>query len=407
MLVLTQIERIAEVRFALLFILLAGFALRIVAALILPDQSATLGDAIAYREAGQSLWATGQLGTPYHMPLYPALVAVTGPGWTQLLIDIGLSTAMIWLVYELTNLIFADKRTALLAAAFTAIYPYFIFYSIVGLTETLFMALLVAAYVCWYRNAYGAAAIFSVLAILTRPIFDPLAPLLILYFVLAIRRLSIGTAIKHLIVYAGIYCVLMFPWWLYNYNTYGSFVRLNLGAGLALYSANNPSNQTGGIDTKLNVSTAAFSQIANPIARDKALQRAAFVHIEENTKLFLAQTFKRFLRFWYPWPYADEYSSFIYKIISLCSFVPALLLAVTFFILCGRAHFRRIAPLLLFGAYLTTVHMVFPGSLRYRLPLEPFLVILAAAGTIHLTERWRANNAVADINAPAGQLREQ
>jgi hypothetical protein len=146
MLVLTRIERIAEVRFALLFILLAGFTLRIVAALILPDQSATLGDAIAYREAGQSLWATGQLGTPYHMPLYPALVAVTGPGWTQLRIDIGLSTAMIWLVYELTNLIFADKRTALLAAAFTAIYPYFIFYSIVGLTETLFMALLVAAY---------------------------------------------------------------------------------------------------------------------------------------------------------------------------------------------------------------------------------------------------------------------
>jgi hypothetical protein len=139
MLVLTQIERIAEVRFALLFILLAGFALRIVAALILPDQSATLGDAIAYREAGQSLGATGQLGTPYHMPLYPALVAVAGPGWTQLLIDIGLSTAMIWLVYELTNLIF-------LAAAFTAIYPYFIFYSIVGLTEALFMALLVAAY---------------------------------------------------------------------------------------------------------------------------------------------------------------------------------------------------------------------------------------------------------------------
>jgi 4-amino-4-deoxy-L-arabinose transferase-like glycosyltransferase len=386
---------ITDVRFVLFFILTIGFAVRIVAALVVPDQSGTLGDVIAYREAGKSLWATGQLGSPFHMPLYPALVAVTGPGWTQLLIDIGLSTAMIWLVYDLANLIFANRRTALLASALTAVYPYFIFFSVVGLTETLFMTLIVAAYVCWYRNMHAAAAMFSVLAILTRPIFDPLAPILVLYFALAIQRLSIGAAIKKLIVYAAMYCLLMAPWWLHNYNAYGNFVRLNLGSGLALYSANNPLNQTGGIDTKLDVSTAAFGQISDPIARDKALRDAAVAYIKDNPERFLIKALLKFERFWYPWPHTEKYNSFIYIIISLCSFVPVLVMALVFLILWGRPYVRRIAPLVLFGVYLTTIHMIFPGSLRYRLPLEPFLIVLAAAGTIHLAERWRRGQILA------------
>jgi len=393
--ILSRIDRATQAPWALPAVLMAGFAFRIAAAIIVPDQSATLGDTIAYRTAGQSLWVTGHMDTPFYMPLYPAFVAVTGPGWIQLLIDVSLSTAMIWLVYELANLIFGDKRTGLLAAAITAIYPYFIFYSIVGLTETLFMTLLVAAYVCWYRNAFAAAAIFSVLAILTRPVLDPLAPVLVLYFALAIRGLSYPGALKQLAIYAGIYCLLMAPWWVHNYEAYGRFVRLNLGGGLALFSANNPSNQTGGFDVTLNQSLTPFNQITDPVAHDKALRNAAFDYIKENPQRFFAQALKRVVRFWYPWPYADEYSGFKYKIISLLSFVPVVLFTLIFLLLDGRSQFRRIGPLLLFGAYLTSVHMVFPGSLRYRLPLEPFLVILAAAGVIQLKTYFQAKAAYA------------
>jgi hypothetical protein len=53
-----RIERPADTRFALLAILFAGFTLRTAAALIVPDQSANLPDAIFYREAGKLLWAT-------------------------------------------------------------------------------------------------------------------------------------------------------------------------------------------------------------------------------------------------------------------------------------------------------------------------------------------------------------
>ena len=382
------IERIAASRLTLIAILVTAFALRVLAAAIVPDQSVLLGDAVAYREVGKSLWATGQMNALYFMPLYPALVAVFGPGWPQLLIDIALSTVLVWLIYELTDAIFASKRAAILAAAVAAVYPYFIFYSIVGLTETLFMVLLLAAYLCWYRNAYIAASVFSVLGILTRPVLDPLAPLLLLYFAIAIRGLSIKAAAKYLAIYAGIYCLLMAPWWLHNYKAYQTFVRLNLGSGVALLSGNSPSNQTGGIDNNLEATMAPFGEIADPVARDKAMQRAALNYIKEDPERFLIQAAKRFQRFWSPWPQTEEYSRPLYKLISFCSFIPVLLLALVFVVLYGRTYFLRIAPLLLFIVYLSSLHLVFPASLRYRLPVEPFLIILAAAGAVHLVDRW-------------------
>jgi hypothetical protein len=384
----SRIERIAASRLTLIEILVAAFALRVFAAVIVPDQSVMLADAVAYREVGKSLWATGQLNGLYFMPLYPALVAVAGPGWPQLLIDITLSTVLVWLIYQLTDVIFASKRAAVLAAAIAAIYPYFIFYSIVGVTETLFMVLLLAAYVSWYRNAYIAASIFTVLGILTRPVLEPLAPLLILYFALAIRGLSIKATAKYLAIYVGIYCVLMAPWWLHNYKAYHTFVRLNLGSGVALLSGNSPSNQSGGIDKSLKTTMAPFEEVADPVARDKAMQRAALNYIKEDPGRFVIQAAKRFQRFWSPWPQTEEYSRPLYKLISFCSFVPVVLLALAFVILYGLTHFRRIAPLLLFIVYLNSLHLVFPASLRYRLPIEPFLIILASAGAIHLVDRW-------------------
>ncbi len=381
-------SRIAAPRLTLIGILVAAFALRVFAAVIVPDQSVMLADAVAYREVGKSLWATGQLNGLYFMPLYPALVAVAGPGWPQLLIDITLSTVLVWLIYELTDVIFPSKRAAVLAAAIAAIYPYFIFYSIVGVTETLFMVLVLAAYVSWYRNAYIAASVFTVLGILTRPVLEPLAPLLIFYFALAIRGLSIKTTAKYLAIYAAIYCVLMAPWWLHNYKAYHTFVRLNLGSGVALLSGNSPSNQSGGIDKSLKTTIAPFDEIADPVARDKAMQRAALSYIKEDPGRFVIQAAKRFQRFWSPWPQTEEYSRPLYKLISFFSFVPVVLLALAFVILYGLAHFRRIAPLLLFIVYLNSLHLVFPASLRYRLPIEPFLIILASAGAIHLVDRW-------------------
>jgi hypothetical protein len=372
------------------FVIILAFGLRVAAAVLLPDQGSLLVDAVGYREAGKHFWETFNLDAPLNMPLYPVAVAAFGPGWIQVLIDISLSTALVWLIFELAMSVFADIRIALLAAFGVAIYPHFIFFSVVGLTETLFMTLLAGAYVCWYRGQFVGAAMLSVLSILTRPTLDPLVPVLILYFSFFIHRLTIMGALKKLLAYILIYCALMSPWWLHNYRAYGAFVRLELGDGLALFSGNNPSNPSGGLDLALSEHTKEYSKIFNLVERNKAVRAAALNYISNDIPGFIERCWLKFLRFWRLWPYTEGYSSKLFLIVSLLSFVPALFFALYYLFECGLANVRLVTPLVMFGVYLTAIHMVFLGSIRYRIPLEPFLVLLAAGGLGRALSRFSA-----------------
>jgi len=359
----------------LAIILAVAAALRVAAAIMLPNQH--LSDAEIYRLLAQHIWTLHSFDSSDRMPLYPLIVAVVGTGWSQRLFDIALSTVTVWLLCDLTWVMFRDRRAALLAGAMAAVYPYFIFYAVIGLTETLFMTLMVVAFAAWYRGAFTRAATFTALSILTRPIIDLLPPFLIFYFALVVRRLPLRGALRQLGVYVLIYVALLTPWWIHNYNAYGTFVRLNLGSGLALYSGNNARNQSGGV-SDVDLDTSQFDRIADPIARDRAARDAALAYIEADPVRFLKLAELKFLRFWRLYPFAEPYRSNLYVIASLLSFAPVLLLAVAFVLSCGFATLVNVVPLIMFAAYLTAVHVITVGSTRYRLPIEPFLIVLAA-----------------------------
>src|ERR1017187_8939815 len=112
---------------------------------------------------------------------------------------------------------------------------------------------------------------------------------------------------RHLAIYALIYCALLAPWWLHNYHAYGSFVRLNLGGGQALYSGNNPRNQTGGV-SDVTLDMERFDRIADPVARDHAARDTAVEYITEDPIRFIKLAGLKFVRFWRLWPFATAYS---------------------------------------------------------------------------------------------------
>jgi hypothetical protein len=64
-------------------------------------------------------------------------------------------------------------------------------------------------------------------------------------------------------------------------------------------------------------------------------------------------------------------------LISAFTFVPVLLLS-GLGLLFARNNMRRLSPVLLFGLGYTAINMIMAGTIRYRLPLEPFLLILAS-----------------------------
>jgi hypothetical protein len=370
-------------------ILLLAVILRVIAAIVIPDQSSLLPDAIAYRDSAAQLLKHWQMTNPYQMPLYPLLIAVTGPGIGQLTADISLSVISVWLVSALTQELFADQCTTIFAGAAAACYPPLIFFSVVGLSETLYITLILAAFLFWYRANFTAAAIVAVLAILTRPVFDPFAPVLVLLFALVVHRLPLLQTLRQLVTYAVIYCSLLAPWWLNNQMIYGRFVHLTVGGGTVLYAGNNPLNHSGGGNLGVDYDLTAFKGIADQIKRDRALRDAALAYIIDNPRRFLELAGLKFIRMWRLWPANDKYKNPAVILVAIASFVPVLILASMGLVL-KRSMMRRLSPILLFGLGYTGVHMILVGTIRYRLPLEPFLLIFAGAAVSYLIRAFQS-----------------
>jgi hypothetical protein len=103
---------------------------------------------------------------------------------------------------------------------------------------------------------------------------------------------------------------------------------------------------------------------------------------------FLQRAVVKFVRFWRLWPYAENYSSPAIIAVYILSYAPVFLLTLVYLALWGLPEFVRIAPILGFAGYLTLVNVVFIASLRYRLPIEPFMIMFAATAAIRLARRW-------------------
>lgn len=369
-------------RIRIAHIMALGLFARLLVFAIYPDQH--FGDAHVYVDTGHALATTGFMSSPFYMPLYPLWTWVWGGAWGVKIGDILISTATLWLIWKLADIIVRDRTVALVAAAAAAVYPYFLFYAVSGLTETAFIFLLLASCLCFYQRRFlGGSALF-VLTILVRPTLDLLAPFLITAFVIITHRGSIRETAYRIGQYACIYIVLMTPWWIDNYVHYGTFVRLDLADGIVLYSGNNPLNTSGGGIIGSDVDLTPFDSITDPVKRDEALKNAAWGFIESHPKRVVELAGVKFLRFWRLWPYAAEYDKPWTMAASVLSYGVLLGCSIIYLAMAGPRNWRPLSPVLLLTAYLTLVHTATIASIRYRFPLEPFIVILGSAGLLIL-----------------------
>jgi len=51
-------------------------------------------------------------------------------------------------------------------------------------------------------------------------------------------------------------------------------------------------------------------------------------------------------------------------------------------------YLKRLTPIFALFGYLTLVHMVTIGSIRYRFPLEPFLIIFAGYFFVDILKKY-------------------
>lgn len=382
-------------RRALLVILIVAAVLRLALAPVVAGHVGYLPDVLSYRGIAADMLAGRLIENDLGMPGYPIMILLTGGGGLgQLLADIAFSVLAVWCIARIAKEITGDALAGLLAALLWAVYPFSIFYAVTGLSETFFVTLFLLGFLGYQRGKFTLGSTAMVAAILTRPSIEPLTPILILTFAIVVHRLSFRTAMKHLGIFAAIYVVLMAPWWWHNYEKYGRFVRLNLGSGMVLYSGNYPGNLDGG-GVNFSIDVPGYYDIKDPIERDRALRNAAVRFIVENPGRFVELAGLKFMRIWRPWPYAAEYSSAFLSVVSAASFIPILLPAFAGVFWGARRYGAKLIPIGLFIGYTTAVHMVTIGSLRYRFPMEPFLVILAASPLAWLVRHFLQSGGLA------------
>ena len=389
----------------LLLILATAFLLRFVAAIGLEHylkntahrQFLIAGDASGYWELGKRIAAFQEYAVHepprrvMRTPGFPALLAVPiglagASTFAARLVLAVVGTVACWLVYLLATQLF-DENVGLVAAVLTGFSPTMVGFSVLLLSETLFAATLVASLVVMAlltkRNANHAppiwlavvAGIAFAAACYVRPSWMLVMPL---YAVMVVclskdRRRVLALAVA---ILAG-FLLAWSPWVIRNYRTTGQIVVTTLWVGPSLYDGLNPaangdSNMTFFDRDKLMSTMSEYEM-------DQHYRRKAMDFVQQNPGRTAELAMLKLIRYWKPWPNADQFNKAWHKLAVAAFFVPLAALAV------WGAWLNRRQPWVLLLAvfpifYFSAIHSIFVGSLRYRLPAEyPVSVVAAAA----------------------------
>jgi len=291
------------------------------------------------------------------------------------------------LMGSIAKRVWRNDAATFAATSIAAVYPFFLFFQGLLLSETLFDTALLAALAAMFawrdRGAridawlVAACALFAT-ATYMKASLTIMPPLLIGCTALlcgASWRRSAGVTILALTLYCGF----MAPWWIRNAVELNAFVPFTTSSGQNLYLGNNPRNPDGGIDWATNVDQAEAARlfaIPNEVARNKAFTAEAVTYIKAQPAAFLIGALKKFVRLWNSVPNAVQYQG-VYAFVSLATFVPVLILALCALIRWWR-NWPATVPLLFAIGYFTLLYVVTIASVRYRLPIEPLLIVLAA-----------------------------
>jgi 4-amino-4-deoxy-L-arabinose transferase-like glycosyltransferase len=176
----------------------------------------------------------------------------------------------------------------------------------------------------------------------------------------------------------------MAPWWVRNAQRYGRFVPTAVWLGASLYDGLNP-GATGASDMRFLDDPAIRG--LDEMTQDRVLRERALGWAAEHPARAAGLAVIKAARFWSPWPNAEEVASPWIRMASALVTLPlyaVMAVGVWDRRRDGRALGLLLGPLLYFAA----IHMVFVGSLRYRIPATAPALGLAGFGLDWIRERW-------------------
>lgn len=280
------------------------------------------------------------------------------------------------------------ETTARWAALWVAIDPPLIFFASQLATETLFIAMMLVFFAVllkivdepfsWRHTALG---LLGGLCVLCRSMFGAYPAFL--FFVLW-RKSGFARAFALCALLGVGWFVPIVLWGARNYKKYGVVVPLSTQLGSTLYEGFTLDRE---VVRRRPYDMAAEWKSLGPkdglaggetVGQHFLAKTKAYIRADpwRATKIVAGKAFL----YWRPFPY-DPYTRVQRVVIGIYFLVVFGLGAAALFF---GPRLEAWGPLWALFAYLTAVHAVFMTSLRYRLPLEPFLCLLAAAGVAAL-----------------------
>ncbi len=355
-------------------------------------------DSVRYDRIASELLLGKGFSSASTAPLYPVFLSwvylVFGHSFLAVrIIHCVIGTASIFMMYLIAQDVFPEK-VGLIAGLFGTIYTFFIFFTGLILTETLFVFLFLCLIVFLRKmTIYGKwtyavyTGILAGLSILIKPVmayFLGFSFIIILAMYNDRRKSLFKNGLLILLMAAFVTA----PWAWDNYKRCGKFIFLTTGGGLTLYESNNP-RADGGPGVEKIIWTEEMGRM-DEMELDRHFKQQAVLFIKNNPRRFLELAIIKLRRFWSLTPNAGDYQSRKYKLISIMSFGPVVLLAV-WQIVATRRRWRELVFLYLPVAFFSLLHTVILGSIRYRIAIMPYVIIFAAKGFFELLLLKRTN----------------
>jgi 4-amino-4-deoxy-L-arabinose transferase-like glycosyltransferase len=296
------------------------------------------------------------------------------------------------------------ETTALITAAVTAIYPYFILYSATIMTETSFMIVLLwSLYLAMglaQRPTWTGGLFFGLslgIATLIRQSILPWALVLSLWLLWsALRKGSSRRMLGVLVLSALMVALAILPFTIRNYRMYGQFLLLNSNAGYAMYSAQHPLHGTE-FHEFIGIPIPEELKGLNEAQMDRELMQLGIGFVLAEPGRYLQLSLSRIIDFIEFWPTPD--TSLLHnvgRVGSLGVMLPFIIIGLVLAVKQSGPKAQGswlafsaspLAMVLLFAAVYTVQHVLTWAMPRYRLPVDAVLLSFAALG-LHGTGCW-------------------
>lgn len=287
---------------------------------------------------------------------------------------------LVWLTYRLGSRLF-DRRVGLVAGAWAAFYPYFIYYSAALMTEAFYIVGMLAVVDLFlrfrehpsWRCALALGVVMGLTTLLRQTIL-PLAPLFLLLVAWERRRQLPWRALLAAVIALA---VVILPFTIRNVCVYGRFLLLNSNAGYALWAANHPS-QGAYWQPKLESAIVAIPSewlSGNEASMDRLLTQDALRIMLSDPLRTLALAGSKAMEQFKFWP--DPSAPLLSNLTRILSFGLALPFMIAGLWL-SRKNWRVLLPLYLVFIFYNLIFLLSWPSARYRLASDALALLFAA-----------------------------